>query len=124
VNKLPLAFVIRVSHYGHQEPVPFVQLFSTPHEFYIREPLDLELKYKKTYQFRVETVSEYQYRKLSLRAPSTREHNFTYHPTDQSYTLSLKIKEGGTWSLVYHTEKDGRVTIAQYQCPDGPKQKK
>jgi hypothetical protein len=124
MTNLPLAFVIRVKHRGQYDPPDFMQLFPTPHEFYIREPLDLELRNGQTYTFRVQAVSEHQHKKLSLRAPSTREHNFAYYPNDQGYVLSITIKEGGTWSLIYHTEKDGKPTIAQYQCKDGPKPKK
>ncbi|KAI9597225.1 hypothetical protein BDF19DRAFT_383575, partial [Syncephalis fuscata] len=123
-TNLPLAFVIRVQHRGQYDPPDFVQLFPTVHEFYIREPLDMELSNGKTYTFRVQAVSDHQHKKLSLRAPSTKEHNFAYYPNDQGYVLSITIKEGGTWSLIYHTEKDGKPTIAQYQCKDGPKPKK
>lgn len=117
---LPLAMVLRIQHTGQRSPQAFAVIHPTPQEFYIREPLDAELRLNKTYHFHVQSLLDTRHHKLSMRAPSTKEYNFIYFPADGCYLLDLECREVGPWNLVYTNAKEGKRTVATYQCVEGP----
>ncbi|RKP12219.1 hypothetical protein BJ684DRAFT_21227 [Piptocephalis cylindrospora] len=98
-DSLPLAMVLRIQHMGHRAPQAFATLHPTPQEFYIREPLDAELRLGQAHHFHVQSLLDTRHHKLSMRAPSTKEHNFIYFPADGCYLLDLECRETGPWNL-------------------------
>ncbi|KAJ1809868.1 hypothetical protein LPJ75_004305, partial [Coemansia sp. RSA 2598] len=53
---------------------------------------------------------------IQLRSPSGQQYKFVYQPADQGYILRHPVKERGAWIIIYHTDTDGWLPIASYNC--------
>ncbi|KAJ2006331.1 hypothetical protein GGI04_001906 [Coemansia thaxteri] len=113
----PLACVLPVVHYGRNNAPTFVQPnAAAPNEFYIKEPTDGQLHLGESISFHLLPVGDERLFHLQLRSPSGQQQKFIYQPSDQGYILRHTVKERGAWIIVYHTDTDGWLPIASYNC--------
>ncbi|KAJ2238220.1 hypothetical protein IWW45_000229 [Coemansia sp. RSA 485] len=113
----PLACILPVVHRGRNNAQTFVQLNAAiPNEFYIKEPTDGQFHLGESVNFHLLPVGEERLFHLQLRSPSGQQYKFVYQPADQGYILRHPVKERGAWIIVYHTDTDGWLPIASYNC--------
>ncbi|KAJ2781304.1 hypothetical protein GGI15_003248 [Coemansia interrupta] len=113
----PLACVLPVVHRGRNNAPGFVQVNAAiPNEFYIKEPTDGQFHLGESVNFHLLPVGEERLFHLQLRSPSGHQFKFVYQPADQGYILRHSVKERGAWIIVYHTDSDGWLPIASYNC--------
>ncbi|KAI9506838.1 hypothetical protein BX070DRAFT_231924 [Coemansia spiralis] len=113
----PLACVLHVLHKGRNNAPTFVQPNSAiPNEFYIKEPTSAQLHLGESISFHLLPVGEERLFHMQLRSPSGQQHKFVYQPSDQGYILRHTVKERGAWIIVYHSDTEGWLPVASYQC--------
>ncbi|KAJ1724729.1 hypothetical protein LPJ53_001012 [Coemansia erecta] len=113
----PLACVLPVVHRGRNNAPVFVQVNAAiPNEFYIKEPTDGQFHLGESVNFHLLPVGDERLFHLQLRSPSGHQFKFVYQPADQGYILRHSVKERGAWIIVYHTDSDGWLPIASYNC--------
>ncbi|KAJ2394347.1 hypothetical protein GGI05_002076 [Coemansia sp. RSA 2603] len=113
----PLACILPVVHRGRNNAPVFVQVNAAiPNEFYIKEPTDGQFHLGESVSFHLLPVGEERLFHLQLRSPSGHQFKFVYQPSDQGYILRHAVKERGAWIIVYHTDTDGWLPIASFNC--------
>ncbi|KAJ2858249.1 hypothetical protein J3B02_000384 [Coemansia erecta] len=113
----PLACILPVVHRGRNNAPTFVQLNAAiPNEFYIKEPTDGQFHLGESVNFHLLPVGEERLFHIQLRSPSGQQYKFVYQPADQGYILRHPVKERGAWIIIYHTDTDGWLPIASYNC--------
>ncbi|KAJ1769912.1 hypothetical protein IW140_001905 [Coemansia sp. RSA 1813] len=113
----PLACALHVVHRGRNNAATFVQPnAAAPNEFYIKEPTSAQLHLGESIGFHLLPVGDERLFHLQLRSPSGQQHKFVYQPSDQGYILRHTVKERGAWIIVYHSDAEGWLPIASYQC--------
>ncbi|KAJ1651543.1 hypothetical protein IWQ61_007919 [Dispira simplex] len=116
-HSFPLAFAINIHHLGKDNAPSFARLHLTPHEFYVKGPIQAELRFGQVTDFHVLALNpDRRHMKLQLVSPSQQRTKFVYQPHDQSYALKHGIKEHGDWEIVYHIEGERWLPIVTYQC--------
>ncbi|KAJ1950815.1 hypothetical protein IWQ62_006506, partial [Dispira parvispora] len=116
-HSFPLAFAVNIHHSGKDNAPSFARLHLTPHEFYIKGPIQAELRFGQVADFHVLALNpDRRHMKLQLVSPSQQRTKFVYQPHDQSYALKHGIKEHGDWEIVYHIEGERWLPIVTYQC--------
>ncbi|KAJ2848704.1 hypothetical protein GGI22_005680 [Coemansia erecta] len=113
----PLACALHVVHRGRNNAPTFVQPnAAAPNEFYIKEPTSAQLHLGESIGFHLLPVGDERLFHLQLRSPSGQQFKFVYQPSDQGYILRHTVKERGAWIIVYHSDAEGWLPIASYQC--------
>ncbi|KAJ1964674.1 hypothetical protein GGI12_001276 [Dipsacomyces acuminosporus] len=113
----PLACMLPIFHTGRPNAPSFVQPNAAiPNEFYIKEPTDADFRQGESINFHLLPVGDERLFHLQLRSPSGQQYKFVYQPSDQGYILRHTVKERGAWIIVYHTDTEGWLPIASYNC--------
>ncbi|KAJ2661912.1 hypothetical protein IWW48_002143 [Coemansia sp. RSA 1200] len=113
----PLACALHVTHRGRSNAPLFVQpSAAAPNEFYIKEPTSAQLHLGESVGFHLLPVGDQRLFHVQLRSPGGQQHKFVYQPSDQGYVLRHAVKERGAWIIVYHSDAEGWLPIASYQC--------
>ncbi|KAJ2852218.1 hypothetical protein IWW36_000359 [Coemansia brasiliensis] len=113
----PLVCALPVTHTGRNNAVPLVQPNAiTPNEFYIKEPTSAQLHLGESVLFHLLPVGDERLFHMQLRSPSGQQFKFVYQPSDQGYVLRHTVKERGAWIIIFHSDSEGWMPIASYNC--------
>jgi transglutaminase/protease-like cytokinesis protein 3 len=121
----PLVLSMTVQHTGIKQPEDFIHIIPSSKEFYIVEPINLNLLYNISYRFHVQPSGDNKHFKLVLRSPNLKTHKFVYYPGDQGYVANVTVRERGQWAISYMkdmgndgrpTKKDSWINVACYKC--------
>ncbi|KAJ2455223.1 hypothetical protein EV183_000958 [Coemansia sp. RSA 2336] len=113
----PLVCALPVTHTGRNNAVPLVQPnATTPSEFYIKEPTNALLHLGESVLFHLLPVGDERLFHMQLRSPSGQQFKFVYQPSDQGYVLRHTVKERGAWIIIFHSDSEGWMPIASYNC--------
>ncbi|KAJ2319988.1 hypothetical protein IWW52_001640 [Coemansia sp. RSA 2704] len=113
----PLVCALPVTHTGRSNASAFVQPnAATPSEFYIKEPTCAQLHLGESILFHLLPVGDERLFHMQLRSPSGQQFKFVYQPSDQGYVLRHTVKERGAWIVIFHSDSEGWMPIASYNC--------